>query len=357
MIRTLVAWGAILWSGLAIAASNQPSPAPYPTHAALISAVTGYITPTISQAEYQAGMGGAATYVWNSSSYCPGGTSGSPTTADGIVCILPSTQSASTAGRYLLQSTTNGVSVPVIGMAAGGQDNSPYLSALLNAVGPAGSTYPSSPVSFPAVLGQASTQYYMSTALDWSRAAKISCGGIGGFQSTGLVFAPGVDGFIQEAGTMSNDGNWASGSDISGCLIQSLGAGSATMTNASQSVTGVSMNGVGSIPATTWGIGDGIIAAPNRGAFNTSQLAGTSMLAVPQGDYVTNVVGNTLTLNVAAAFTNGLSGGTWIYRLPASLAYGVTTTGPATSAATASWTTSVNTISVTSGNCTGVLAR
>ena len=76
----------------------------YTNHAGLVANVT---TPTEAwtiqqQGFYAPGDGGAATYQWNLTSYCTGGTSGAPTPADGIVCVLPAGQSASEAGPLSL---------------------------------------------------------------------------------------------------------------------------------------------------------------------------------------------------------------------------------------------------------------
>ena len=67
----------------------------YDTHSHLVDGAT---TPSGSwtvtqQGFYASGDGGSASYDWNQTSYCPGGTSRSPTAADGLTCILPSGQS------------------------------------------------------------------------------------------------------------------------------------------------------------------------------------------------------------------------------------------------------------------------
>ncbi len=61
----------------------------YTSHAGLVANVT---TPTEAwtvqqQGFYAPGDGGDATYQWNLTSYCPGGTSGAPAPADGVVCV------------------------------------------------------------------------------------------------------------------------------------------------------------------------------------------------------------------------------------------------------------------------------
>ena len=79
----------------------------------------------MQQGFYAPGDGGEATYQWNLTSYCPGGTSGAPAAADGIVCVLPIGQSASTAGRYLVSKISGIIDVRQVGMQPGGQDNYP----------------------------------------------------------------------------------------------------------------------------------------------------------------------------------------------------------------------------------------
>ena len=83
----------------------------YTSHRACVNNVT---TPTeawtvMQQGFYAPGDGGDAVYQWSFTSYCAGGTSGSPVAADGVGCVLPIGQSASTVGRYLL--STNGTSM------------------------------------------------------------------------------------------------------------------------------------------------------------------------------------------------------------------------------------------------------
>ena len=201
----------------------------YTNHAGLVANVT---TPTEAwtvqqQGFYAPGDGGDATYQWSFTSYCAGGTSSLPIVADGIVCVLPIGQSASTAGRYLLQ-TQNGIDARVVGMQPGGQDNSPYVAALMTASGvrKAGDATRGALIRFPPVNGQ-ETYYYFSQPFVMSRQGVVDCesessGFIG--QST-LVFAPGVSGFIQETNALTLDGNFGV-SDVRRCSIMGLGVGS-----------------------------------------------------------------------------------------------------------------------------------
>ena len=107
----------------------------YTNHDGLVNNVT---TPTEAwtvqqQGFYAPGDGGAATYQWNFTSYCPLGTSGAPTPVDSIVCILPIGQSVTTAGRYVLQNSGS-LDVRQVGMKPGGFDNSPFAQALMSAI-------------------------------------------------------------------------------------------------------------------------------------------------------------------------------------------------------------------------------
>ena len=309
----------------------------YTSHAGLVANVT---TPTEAwtvqqQGFYAPGDGGDATYQWSLTSYCPGGTSGTPVTADGVVCVLPIGQSASTAGRYLL-SVTGDLDPRAVGMQPGGQDNSPYLPALLLASGPpngSGATPQSggNAVRFAGVSGQAHTEYYFSQSFSWSRRASVYCGGGPAYLNTvSLVFAPGADGVVQEVGATSLDGGAAYGTSISGCNIQSLGFGFANMADASNAVTSLITEAIGSLPATTWGVGDGIIAMPYGYAGDVGVLMAQqgTFFSVPYGTTITAVSGSTLTMNNPATILTPPSDlrQMFVYRLPATLAYHVNTT-------------------------------
>ncbi len=277
----------------------------YSTHALLISGVTtpaGPFTVT-QQGFYASGDGGAITYNWNASSFCAGNTTGSPATAagDGIVCILPSGQAKTSPGRYLIQ-PTNPLDVRAVGMAPGGQDNAPFISALMLAQAPvSGLGYD---VNFNGVVGTPTTTYYFSQAFVNYRNANYHCTGA----ATSLLFAPSADGFIEEDGENSPDGQ-SGGGKIEGCRINQLGSGIGfgdphapnTITTAT---FGFPVGGVGgTIPTPSWHIGDGIIAYSGDTGFYPS----TAVLTVPIGTTVTNVVGTTLTLSgsgIVPAFGN-----------------------------------------------------
>lgn len=226
-----------------------------------------------------------------------------------------------------LAATQMQIDVTSLGMAPGGRDNSSYLKALLAANGPTtvSYAYPGFSAFFPSAVsqGQGTTEYYFSQSLDWSRGGQINCAGAGPFQSTSLVFAPGVDGVIFEDSNTSTDGGGAYGADLKGCAVISLGYGMATGTTGSASITNVNMPSYGAIPATTWAAGDGIIAVSATNGFAPA----TGFPTVNPGAYIASVNGSTLTL--ASPYAVGqlsLSNQMAIYRLPAALMYSVTTT-------------------------------
>jgi hypothetical protein len=284
----------------------------YATHAALLTAVTGFVADTLTQAGFtESGDGGASTYTWSGASYCPGGTSGSPVAADSIVCILPTGQSASTAGRYILQGGPN-LDVRSIGMAPGGQDNSPSVPALMATMGsPPNNLYGGYTSVFSGVYGQAPTFYQFSSSLVISRGGTFTCSGS---QSGGvyLVFPAGVDGVIQEDPGFSPDGGSASGSVLDSCQIISQGFGSARGAQLSNTLTGVfqSTTPPGIVTPSPFGDGDGIMLTGGEGAYDHPIAAGQN---VPPGTTVTNVAGSvngsiTLTLsNTITPLVRGLA--------------------------------------------------
>jgi hypothetical protein len=271
----------------------------YPSHSQLISALTANIGPTVTQQSfYGDGKGGDATYAWSAGSYCPGGTSGSPATADGIVCILPSTQSASTAGRYLLQPSSGGIDVRTLGFQADGPDNSALVPTLMSVLANGGYEGGQS-VIFPATPGQGFTAYYFSKPFVIDAGGEYKCSGTRGASGIELVFAAGQDGMIQEGGSVSPTGGYGEGT-IDSCTIISLGEGYAYAAQNSSTLSSVGMNADldGLIPATTWHVGDGIIATPGGGGYYAPL---TIAAGVQPGAYISGVSGSTLTL--AAGYT------------------------------------------------------
>ena len=199
----------------------------YATHALLLAGVT---TPTGSstvgqQGFYASGDGGAATYNWNATTYCEGGSSTSPAPADQITCILPAGQSPSTAGRYIFQ-TTNSIDARQVGMQPGGQDNSPYAEALMTAASNSYGLAAAREITFSANVPQPVSSYYFSQPFVASRNALISCGGTGRntLGPVVLVFPPGVDGVSQDQPYLTPDSGYGQ-SDINGCSFYALGQG------------------------------------------------------------------------------------------------------------------------------------
>jgi hypothetical protein len=233
----------------------------FATHAALISATTAFSTNTLTQAGfYAAGDGGQATYQWNTTTYgfCNGGTMGSPVAADGIACILPSGQSSSTAGRYILQ-LSDGIDVRQIGMVGDGiTDNSsivPTLMSLMNT----GSQASQSDVHFPKVPGQEYTNYYFSAPFHVTRPMMIRCEGwMGADSGTRLVFPAGVHGVIFDNFSTSPDGTGLPGGGMQGCGIVNSGFYEGyPVTTGSNAVISIGADKYFG----TWGfhVGDGII--------------------------------------------------------------------------------------------------
>lgn len=299
----------------------------FATHSALISATTAFITNTlVQQGFYAVGDGGAATYDWNASSYCPNGTHGSPTTADGLMCILPSGQSASTAGRYLLQVPGGQLDVRMIGFHDDGTDNASLVNALMTAIGPPSNDGGSYDIVFPAAKSQQYVTYYFSNEAVLSRNDTYKCTGNTYSNGAELVFAAGVDGLIQEDQAYTSDHGYGSGT-VSNCTIVSLGYGTAkTAASGFTSVNTVSMYSDlgGQLPVSTWSPGDGIMIFPQAGG----SFASTDIFVVSPGAYISGVSGSTLTLGSGYTTDSALPASTTlaIYQLPVSLKFSVTTT-------------------------------
>ena len=297
------------------------------SHAALISATTGSGYAKIAQAGFtSSGDGGAAEYAWNPNSTCPTGVS---TSGDGITCILPSGQSAGTAGRYLIQFPSGQINARAVGMAPGGQDNSPYLTALMNAVSPAGSFTAGGAVVLTGTPGQNQTDfYYFSQPFDISRNIRLICQSSqapSGSYGVGIVVAAGEDGVILDVSSTSPDGG-ADFGGIEGCSILGLGDSLGQMTAASPTILHALLNNASStILAPQWASGDGII-----GAYNSQQ--NTIGEGFTPGAYLSAVApsGFKQTLTLATGFQAYISDPnseySSLYRLPAALAHTVTTT-------------------------------
>lgn len=229
----------------------------------------------------------------------PGGEFANPTASKALA--IPSLRAYQSATDY--------------GMKAGGQDNSPYVAALMASNGGAGGGQWR---VFPATPNEIFTYYYFSQPLSVSRNGKISCSGGRGPSQVGvaLVFAAGVSGVVHESANTAPDGIMGR-SALEGCTIWSLGQGKGYLTAGSQVVTGVTIDGFGDIPAQPFQAGDGIIAM--------KQFQPTT-LGIPAGAYIDSATSDTVTVNASFPVAeSSLYGPIW--RLPVSqrLSYTVTT--------------------------------
>lgn len=196
------------------------------------------------------------------------------------------------------------VTDPAVGMVANdGTDNSVFVDALMNKqMPPAWGGYD---VLFPAVPGQAITAYYFSQPFVNRRTGNYHCSGSVGYLATYLIFAAGVDGFVQESNTYNAD-NGVGGGIISSCYIVSLGYGAAAVnTNTPTKLTGVGfapLPGVPGLPAQSWHVGDGLVLTTNRNGFYTT----ASIFPVPIGTTITAVDGTTGDLTLSNPVTQSL---------------------------------------------------
>ena len=190
----------------------------YSTHAAL--AATG--TPTgpwtvAQQGFYAPGDNGAAVYQWDATSFC---ASGEP--ADGLVCILPSGQSPSTPGRYLLP-IANGIDAAQIGFKSDGSDNAPLVHTLSTIL----SHYPATPVHFPINPAYITTNYWFSEPLELTTTTTVTCGDCYRqyvFPPVNLAFTPGVSGVRVEGYPVPGfDGNGSTLGGLNGCGVIGTG--------------------------------------------------------------------------------------------------------------------------------------
>ena len=313
----------------------------YPNLATLISSISTPVgVSTIgTRGFYTAGDGGQATYQWNATSYCAGGTSGAPATADGIGCVLPSGQSASTAGRYLLSTSNGELNARQVGMMPGGQDNYPLVQTLMNVISPGNFNESTLTVVLPATLGQSSTYYYFSQPFTFTRNVDFNCkaGNVANESSVVLMFPPGVDGMIQNTAALLPGGGWGQ-SRIRGCKISSMGHGSATLTLGSANLTGVQLSAGGNaVPDPTFtypascnpsggvctiGVGDGLIVM-------TNWVPPNGELSVAPGAYVSASNPGAETLTLASPYTiigQLVASSSFIWDLPAAQKYTVQTT-------------------------------
>ena len=293
----------------------------YTSHAGLVANVTRPTEAWMVQQQgfYAPGDGGQATYQWSLTSYCPRGTSGAPTAADGVACILPTGQSASTPGRYLLQ-LGHGIDVRQVGMVGDGvTDNYPLVPALINLL--AQGQVNQADIQFPSNINQGYTDYYFSKPFHINRSVKLSCQGIpngGGDSGTRLVFPAGVNGVVFDNAYTSLDGSFFGAGGMTGCGIVSKGVHlNFTVAGGSNVIT---------VPAdkyfNTWDfhVGDGII--PYSGVYGLPIT--TSPLLVPTGTTVTAVDTGTRKITVSSPVA-AQGGGFQLWQLPVDKALTVNT--------------------------------
>lgn len=197
----------------------------YTAHSGLVANVT---TPTepwtvVQQGFYAPGDNGAAVYQWNPASYCATGTSGSPAPADGFICVLPIGQSASTAGRYLLQLNNKSLDVTALGFRDDGSDNAPLVATLNTIL----NLYPGMPIHFPVDPGFRTANYWFSQPLEIVNTTTVTCGDGQRqmqFPPVNLAFGPGVSGVRFDGyGMPGLAGVGAGMSSLAGCGIISTG--------------------------------------------------------------------------------------------------------------------------------------
>ena len=196
----------------------------FASHAALIAGTTAYSTNTLMQQGYSnTGVGGAAFYDWNAGSYCPNGTSGTPTAADSKVCILPSAQSAGTAGRYLLRMPNGVIDARALGFRSdGGFDNASLVPALSTVL------YNLTNVSlvFSGTPTEMVSNYWFSQPLDIDITLSVSCkdgSRASAFPGVNLVFTPGVTGVRFNGAGVALSGLGAAMVNFNGCGVVQTG--------------------------------------------------------------------------------------------------------------------------------------
>lgn len=209
-------------------------------------------------------------------------------------------------------------------------DNATQVPTLMAGLG---SAYPGAGygITFPPIPGTNSTVYYFASPFSISKGTRVSCGGPGVTNGVTLLFAPGVDGVVNEG----NEG-LAAWIDIDGCTVISLGRGTGTATSASAIITSANFSlSYPTAPAPAWGAGDGIIATLTNKFPAGNAIPPSQWLAVPAGAYIDTAVGSTLTLH--SGFTSNASGGVTFWQLPAAQAFSFNST------------TGSNTITITAG--------
>lgn len=201
-------------------------------------------------------------------------------------------------------------------------DNSSRTAALMNAVSTSG--WNGGIIRFPQIPGS-QTFYYFSTGLHISRPATlIDCGTSGRSGGVNIVVPAGIDGMVTEEATTSSDGFQANYSTIRGCGVYSLGAGYASTTQGSSTVTGLGTYSQGPITAAPFATGDGIIIVKSYSVSWNKARQDWDNLTVPAGTWLSSVTGTSGTLvngMAATPVTAALTGSNQMaIRLPAALA-------------------------------------
>jgi hypothetical protein len=198
------------------------------------------------------------------------------------------------------------VTDPTVGMAAATStsvtDNSQFLQNLMNKMGPPNPYISGYNVTIPHFAGQNYTEYYNTQPWVLTRGANYRCSGTALNSGTYLIFAPGIDGVIQESYNLTVPGSTTGGAGkgmLSGCSLMSMGYGSATANPVVNPnvLTGVSFAGdpAGLIPKPTWGVGDGIFLTAALNGFFPSE----AIPAAPIGTTVTAIDGATGNLTLS----------------------------------------------------------
>jgi hypothetical protein len=180
-----------------------------------------------------------------------------------------------------------------VGMLPGGVvDNSPFVANLMAQLSPGSNGGATGyDVIWPGIPGQTATYYYYSQPIVLSRGAHYHCASTGSNNSVRLMFAAGIDGVIQEDGSITSDGGTGTGM-VEGCLIGSMSFGGATANPAApNTLTGAANSSFGPVAAQPWGVGDGIIASYG----NNGYIAPEAIMMLPPGTYLTAVSGATIT--------------------------------------------------------------
>ena len=212
--------------------------------------------------------------------------------------------------------------------ANNGHDNSGDLQTLYNAMGGSSTAWNSYglygyDVTFPALLGTPKSEYYFSGALSYTRAGALICDNGENYltrDNVMLVFAPGVDGVIQDlVDPTGGDTSLGWGAfNLKGCAIRSLGKWLGSATSGSGVISSLTNYSATQYYSDTqgWRVDDGVILT--NGAWGTPVIAtnttGTKVGSVGAGPSIT----------LAGGVTANTTHAVYAYRLPKELAYAAT---------------------------------